>query len=139
MRNDQILKLALSLHSNPGVYALLLGSGVSRAAAIPTGWEIVLDLISKVAAMEEVEPQPALGTWYQERFGEAPDYARLLDKLSTTPAERMALLRLYFEPSEEELQQSLKMPTPAHRAIATLVKYGYVRMILTTNFDRLME
>src|SRR5208337_4173982 len=75
----------------------------------------------------------------QERFGEAPDYARLLDKLSTTPAERMALLRLYFEPSEEELQQSLKMPTPAHRAIATLVKYGYVRMILTTNFDRLME
>ena len=24
---------------NPGVYALLLGSGISRSAEIPTGWE----------------------------------------------------------------------------------------------------
>ncbi len=31
------------------------------------------------------------------------------------------------------------MPTEAHRAIARLVKGGYVRAILTTNFDRLIE
>jgi hypothetical protein len=40
---DKILKLAISLHSNPGIYALLLGSGLSRDTGVPTGWEIVLE------------------------------------------------------------------------------------------------
>ena len=31
---------------------MLLGSGTSTAAGIPTGWGIVLDLISKVAALQ---------------------------------------------------------------------------------------
>lgn len=39
---DPLYSLALSMESNPGIYALLLGSGVSRIAGIPTGWEIVL-------------------------------------------------------------------------------------------------
>lgn len=49
---DPLLSLAFSVHSNPGVYAVLVGSGLSRAAAIPTGWEIVLDLARKVAVLE---------------------------------------------------------------------------------------
>lgn len=136
---DKIIKLAFSLHSSPGIYALLLGSGVSRAAGIPTGWEIVLDLIQKVAAIEGEAPDRNPETWYRKRFGEAPDYSKLLDRLSTTPTERASLLRPYFEPTEEEQEQGLKMPTQAHKAIATLVKYGYIRTILTTNFDRLIE
>lgn len=32
-----------------------------------------------------------------------------------------------------------KQPTKAHKAIAKLAKAGYVRVILTTNFDRLLE
>jgi hypothetical protein len=28
MKNEPVLKLAMSLHANPGVYALLIGSGV---------------------------------------------------------------------------------------------------------------
>ena len=39
------LSLAFSVHSGPGTYALLLGSGVSRAAGVPTGWEVTLDLV----------------------------------------------------------------------------------------------
>jgi len=139
MKDEPVLRLAMSLYTNPGVYALLLGSGVSRAAGIPTGWEVVLDLIRKVAAVEGEEAQPDPETWYHRKFGESPDYAKLLDRLTTTPVERMALLRSYFEPTEEEREQGLKIPTPAHRAIATLVKLGCIRMILTTNFDRLME
>ena len=42
---DDVATLALSLASNPGAYVLLLGSGVSRAAGIPTGWEVVEALI----------------------------------------------------------------------------------------------
>ena len=57
---DPILSLAFSIQSNRGVYALLLGSGVSRAAEIPTGWEITLDLVRKLARScgEECEPAP---------------------------------------------------------------------------------
>jgi len=139
LKNEPALKLAMSMHANPGVYALLISSGVSKSVGIPTGWEIVLDLIRKVAAMERLERSSELETWYQQRFGEAPDYSKLLDRLTTTPAERMKLLQPYFEPTEEEQEQSLKAPTPTHRAIATLAKHGYVRMILTTNFDRLIE
>ena len=136
---EPVLKVALSLHNNPGIYALLIGSGISRSAGVPTGWEIVLDLIRKVANMEGEDPEPEPEAWYQKRFGELPDYGRLLDRLTSTSAERMALLRSYFEPTEEEREQGLKMPTPAHRAIATLVRLGYFRIILTTNFDRLLE
>ena len=139
MKNEPVLKLAMSMHANPGVYALLIGSGVSRAAGIPTGWEIVLDLICRVAAMERAESISDHEAWYQQSFGEAPDYSKLLDRLTTTSSERMALLRSYFEPTEEEREQGLKIPTPAHRAIATIAKLGYVRIILTTNFDRLIE
>ena len=136
---DKILKLAISLHSNPGIYALLLGSGLSRDTGVPTGWEIVLDLIRKVAAVKGESPEQDLEKWYKKCFGEIPDYSKLLDKLSSTPAERAALLRHYFEPTEEEREEGLKVPTQAHKVIATLVKYGFIKMILTTNFDRLME
>jgi hypothetical protein len=63
----------------------------------------------------------------------------LLDHLAKSPPERQQLLRSYFEPDEDEREQGLKLPTKAHRAIADLVSRGYVRVIITTNFDRLME
>ena len=99
---DPVISLAFSIHDGKGIYALLLGSGVSRAAGIPTGWEVVLDLIRKVAHLqgESCEPDPA--NWYQGKFGTSPDYARLLEMLAGSPAERAHLLRAYFEPNEEE-------------------------------------
>ena len=46
------------MHSNPGAYAALIGSGVSVSAGIPTGWQVVLDLISKVARVLGEDPGP---------------------------------------------------------------------------------
>lgn len=136
---DPILSLAFSVHSNKGVYALLIGSGVSRSSGIPTGWEIILDLSRKLAHLkgENCEPDPV--AWYRDTFGEDPDYARLIQQIAKSPAERTSLLRSYFEPTEEERQQGLKIPTKAHTAIARLVASGYLRVIVTTNFDRLTE
>ena len=76
---------------------------------------------------------------YQSTFGKAPDYSDLIEQLATTPAERLLLLRGYFEPTEEERADGLKLPTEAHRAIARLAAAGYIRVIVTTNFDRLLE
>lgn len=136
---DPLLSLAFGIQSNKGVFAVLLGSGISRAAGIPTGWDVVLDLSRKLAAMmsEDCGEDPA--AWYKTKFGKQPDYSELLDALCKTPAERQQLLRSYFEPNEDERAQELKQPTKAHRAIGKLVVQGFVRVILTTNFDRLLE
>jgi hypothetical protein len=136
---DPFLSLALSVQSNRGVYALLLGSGISRAAQIPTGWEIVEDLIRKIARLREQECGADPGAWYTETFGAAPNYSDLLADVAKAPAERAQLLREYFEPTPEERERDLKVPTKAHKAIARLVSKGYLRVIVTTNFDRLME
>lgn len=133
------LSLAFAVSSGPGVYALLLGSGISRAAQIPTGWEVVLDLVRKLAAAEGTDCEPDPAAWYREKHAAEPGYSELLDALAKTPAERQQILRGYFEPTEEERRQGAKAPTKAHRAIASLVASGHVRVILTTNFDRLME
>ena len=131
--------LAFSMHANKGVYAIVLGSGVSRAARIPTGWEITLELVRKLAAVrsEDCEPDPV--AWCIDATGRSPDYSELLDALAKTPAERQQLLRGYWEPTEQEREEGAKLPTKAHRAVAELIKLGYVRVVLTTNFDRLLE
>ena len=136
---DPVQSLAFSIQANRGVYAVLVGSGVSRGAKIPTGWEVVLDLIRKVAKLcgETCDPEPEL--WYRKKFGREADYSALLDELAKTPAERQQLLRRYWEPNDREREEGEKQPTAAHRAIAALAAQGFIRVILTTNFDRLVE
>ena len=131
--------LGFSMHANPGVYAILAGSGVSRAAKIPTGWEITLDLVRKLAALRKETCEPDPERWYRNTFGKDAEYSDLLDALCGTPTERQQLLRDYFEPTSDEREEGAKRPTAAHRAIAELAAKGFIRVILTTNFDRLIE
>lgn len=138
---DALTSLAFSMYSTKGVYALMLGSGISRSARIPTGWEITLDLVLKVATIEGegercgVDP----AAWYVEKFGRQPDYAELLEMLGKTAEERQRLVQGYIEPTPQEHARGEKLPTAAHRAIARLVAAGFIRVLITTNFDRLLE
>ena len=136
---DPIVSLAFSIHSNPGVYALLLGSGVSRTASIPTGWEIVLDLIYKLAHLDGVEHVTDPVEWYRKKFGREPDYSEILESIAPSQEERQRLLRSFIEPTEKDRESGLKVPTAAHRAIAELCVSGKIRAVVTTNFDRLLE
>jgi hypothetical protein len=136
---DPMVSLAFAVYSNKGAYALLLSSGISRSSGIPTGWEVVLDLIRKVAKLEGENCEPDPANWFRKKHGAEPDYSKLLDAVAKTPAERQQLLRGYFEPTEDERAQQLKLPSAAHRAIAQLASLGYIRVIVTTNFDRLIE
>ena len=131
--------LVFSMHANPGVYAVLAGSGVSRAAKIPTGWEITLDLVKQLADVRQQTCEPGPEEWYRNTFRKEPDYSELLDALTGTPTERQALLRGYIERSADERDEGAKQPTAAHRAIAALAEKGTLRVILTTNFDRLIQ
>ncbi len=136
---DPSTALAFSVFENRGVFALLIGSGVSRVAQIPTGWEVVLGLTRWVAALEGVLDQVDWAASHQERFGEPPNYSKLLDALAQTAEERRSILHAIIEPSAEDLAEGRRTPTRAHRAIARLVRDGFLRVIITTNFDRLLE
>src|SRR6266496_680151 len=136
---DPILTLAHTVQSNKGMLAILLGSGVSRPAGVPTGWEVTLDLIRRLAALQNGNPVPDPEAWYRATYGSPPEYSALMQALGGSPSERRAILHSLFEPTEEEREQGLKVPTVAHRSIARLVAGGYVRVIVTTNFDRLVE
>ena len=135
----KLTNLAFSIHYNPGVYALLVGSGISKSANIKTGWGIVLDLIKQLAISMKQDPEPNPEDWYRKNFNEEPDYSKILKRIAKTPYERRNILERYFEPTEEERKERIKIPTKAHKAIAQMVKMGYIKMILTTNFDRLLE
>ncbi len=139
MDNNTLTTLALSLYSNKGTYALLLGAGISHSSGIPSGWDIVLDLLKKLAIQNGEKEVADYEQWYQEKYGKAVDYSSLLGEVVKTPTERVNLMKSYFEPTEEERQSHLKEPTKAHRAIAKMAKSGYLKVVLTTNFDRLLE
>lgn len=135
---DPTIPVATAVQSAPGVYALLVGSGISKAAAVPTGWDIVADLIGKVAGLSDESPENPFD-WYRQHAGSDADYSELLETLAPLPGDRRNLLESYFVPDDDDREAGLKEPTAAHRAIADLVAAGRIRVIVTTNFDRLIE
>jgi len=135
---DQLISLAFSMHSSPGSYAFVLGAGISVPSGVPSAWGVQTELLAKLATVYGEQPADTV-VWYADKFGNEPTYESLLEHLAPTQHARQGLLKEFFEPTEEEREQRLKEPTLAHRSIARLVAGGVVRVILTLNFDRLME
>ncbi|MBQ3358479.1 MAG: SIR2 family protein [Microbacterium sp.] len=137
-----LVSLATSMHAQPGVYALLLGSGVSTGAGLLTGWGVVRELVIRLATLTGGEKAAAearddFEKWWAANESVELGYATLLERLAPTPAARQGLLAGFFE-GEDAVGDALT-PSRAHRAVAELVRRGSVRVIVTTNFDRLME
>lgn len=139
MPRTDLTSIASALQASPGAYALLLGAGTSRAAGVPTGWDVAVDLIRRRAAAEGVTELDDPAAWYREQHAEDPNYSDILEGIAPGQADRQALLARYFTPTDDDLAEGRKVPTAAHRAIARLVRSGAVKVILTTNFDRLVE
>jgi SIR2-like domain len=99
----------------------------------------VQDLIRKIAHLRKEKCEPDPDAWFTHTFGLEPNFSDALDQIAKTPAEQSQVLHGYFEPSEEELAEGRKRPSPEDKAIAQLVARGYIRVVLTTNFDRLLE
>ena len=143
--NISVLDLcSFAVAAQKGVYAVLLGSGLSRSAQIPTGWEITLDLVRRLAVSigEKGACEADSEQWYREQFdGQEPDYSTILQRLAPTPAERRRILETYIEPEAETEAHDpgYRRPTAAHKAIAELMRDGLIRVVITTNFDRLLE
>jgi hypothetical protein len=134
--------LAMSVYHLPGVYALLLGSGVSNSAGIPTAEQLTLHRIREIAAVKGEDPGADPKKWYFETYGVNPDYSNVFEEAVKSQDERSEVLRPLFELTRKEIeegQEGLKVPTKAHQRIANLIAAGYIRVVLTTNFDTLLE
>ena len=136
MNERQIARIVSSMYSNKGAYALLLGAGISKSAGIPTGWDITVSIVKQLAFQKNVLlEEDNIENWFEETFQKPCLYSNILEECVKTSTERRNLMKNFFESKEEEKLT----PAVAHKAIARLVKNGYVKMILTSNFDRLME
>lgn len=132
--NDNLLTLAFALESNPGAYALLVGAGVSKGAGLPSAWDVIETLTSELARLQGEAPTNSVD-WYETRFEEKASYDLVLKRLAPTTYERQPLLRKQFEAADDQPVG----PSPAHKAIADLARLGAVKVIITLNFDRLIE
>lgn len=134
---DDVLPAAFAVVQSPKRYALLLGSGIS-GYAIPTGQEITKDMIKKIAAVlgRTINGDPK--DWYQKRYDKKPTFSNLFKDLNTS-ADREAALCDYFTLEGEGGERIAPEPTEAHHVIVNMVKEGLIGLIITTNFDDLME
>ncbi|MCR1981384.1 SIR2 family protein [Cellulosimicrobium cellulans] len=86
------------------------------------------------AAFEDPE------SWWSANGSGELTYSSLLEAAGgPTPAARRAVLDEYFTLGTTDANEQSLVPSAAHRAIARLVVAGYIRVILTTNFDNLTE
>ena len=132
---EPALSLAVSVYYNKGVYALLLGSGVSRSSGIPTGWEVVEDLIRKVAHLRKELCDPTPDVWFTRTFGGEANYSDVLDQIANSPAERLQVLRGYFEPTEEELAEGRTLP-PFDKTAGGSSQRSYSPHLACSSFTR---
>lgn len=137
--DDELLSFAFSLHKNPNSYALLLGAGVSMPS-VPGAWDVLMSLVRDMAGVRGESDLDDPEQWYLDTFGEPARYDAVLEQIAPSQQERQQVLRGFFEPTDEQEERvNAGSPTSAHRSVARLVKNGSVRVIMTLNFDHLME
>ena len=88
---DPLVALAMNMLASPGTYAILAGSGMSSAAGIMTGDEVLCDLITKVAKTEDAgvsEPGWSPKAWWTATRGSEPGYDQILAEIAPTDAMR---------------------------------------------------
>jgi hypothetical protein len=131
---DPIVSLVVAIAEEPGSYAFLLGSGVSRDAGVPTGAEVFWLAVSELHRLEtgsaEAPEQHELEGWLEETGRTDLGYSDVLELIAPDPPTRRAYLAKHFEDAESG---------PAHQRLAELAESGYIRVFITTNFDRLLE
>lgn len=131
---DPILPLSISIAEGKGVYALFLGSGISRSAGIPTGGEIRWDSIKHLYKLEnnvhDIPEDTEINKWFESSQYKDFNYSKILEGLCPSQEDRRNFLEKYFVG---------RNPSAAHDVISTIVQKNLIRVIVTTNFDQLLE
>lgn len=131
---DPILPLSISIAEGKGVYALFLGSGISKSAGIPTGGDIFWNSVKLICKLEDntvnISDDAEIDKWFEASQYKDFNYSKILEALCPSKEDRRNYLEKYFIDCN---------PTIAHKVIANLVKNELIKVIVTTNFDQLLE
>lgn len=131
---DPIVSLSAALAEAPGSCACLLGAGVSVDAGVPTGWGIYRDGLRRLYELETGHAsslsEPELDEWLEDHGRANLGYSSLLDMITPDAAIRREWIAGYFKDVA---------PGGAHELLADIISQGIIRVVVTTNFDRLLE
>lgn len=131
---DPIISLTVAMAEAPGSYAMLLGSGVSRDAGVPTGSDVFWIGVGELYRMEneciDTPDREVLGKWLKDSDRDQLNYSELLELITPDPATRRDYLAKHFAGA---------VPSDTHKGLARLCASGAVKVFVTTNFDRLLE
>ncbi|WOF15438.1 hypothetical protein F1737_01460 [Methanoplanus sp. FWC-SCC4] len=150
MKIDSTIPVAYAMNSSPKRYALLLGAGISIAADYPSGRQIATKIILEIAKAKgkdgEIEGEQKYEEcikWFDDEYNETATFDKLLNKLIDERIIQKELrsegLRPFIYQTDEDGNIISKQTTEAHEIIAELVKNNIVSLIITTNFDNLLE
>lgn len=130
---DPIVSLSVALAEAPRTCAFLLGSGVSRDAGVPTGWEVMHEAQRQLHLLETDDQESddaALDEWLHATGRHEMGYSEILELIAPDVAVRREYLAGMFEGIA---------PGAAHERLAGLAADGLASVFVTTNFDRLLE
>ena len=138
--------LALAFSRRAPRMAWLLGAGASAMSGIPTAGALITRFIRDLYAAEQgcnIEELDLGDTRLREKLdryydripgmplaGDAEQYAALFERVYPDPSDRAGLI--------EELVAGAR-PNFGHHALAALMAADAARMVVTTNFDDLVE
>jgi hypothetical protein len=90
---DPFVVLAASLHYDRGAYAVLIGSGMSTAAGIPTGWDLTTQLAELEARHQDGQVPDDIEAWWAANKPGPLGYSSVVEAIAPTLGQRQALLR----------------------------------------------
>jgi hypothetical protein len=144
MNTDAVVPVAYAMHASPKRYALLLGAGISVAAGLPSGKDATAKMIREIALsdgkkIEGGEDAKVCIQWFTDEFEKPPTFDTLMARLRIGKENRREALQPFILPTDKMNNPLPVKPTQAHRMIAELVENKIVSLIITTNFDHLLE
>jgi hypothetical protein len=126
--------------------AWFLGSGVSAAANIPTGYDMIVDFKMRLFVRHTKVPRREIDTGdpvWLDRITSFFDNAHGLPAVGSPEEYSAAFEALYPDAADprQYIEDAIRQGSPSygHRVFATLVATRQVRCVFETNFDPLVE
>ncbi len=140
MNINNIIPLSYNIADGKKRYVLFCGAGISKDAGVPTGWDILLETLRRIRTQTESKKGVHLEgikeytndemEKYYEEYYKDKTYSEIIEFLFPKHEEQRAFLKEQFNG---------KSFGESHKLIASWVKEGLIRFIITTNFDTLLE
>ncbi len=129
-----IIPLAVNLADGRRRFILFCGAGISKDAGVPSGQDILIDTLTKIYQQEQKKEKfskEEVVKWYQKNKSlKDMSYSEMLDLVYPGMEQKRLYLNSFFEG---------KQPGETHETIAKMIGAGLIRLIITTNFDNLIE